>query len=76
MNPAKIITISAMDARKRFGEIMNRVSLRGDRFTVARAGTPLVRIVPIENSVTDIFAEPFATFDEWNDPANDPYDAL
>ena len=68
-----------MEARKRFGEIMNRVALRGERFTVARAGKPLARIIPIGNSIdggADIFDIPFATFSEWSDPSNDAYDAL
>lgn len=69
-----------MEARKRFGEIMNRVALRGEKFTIARAGKPLARIVPIEvrstDSGADIFDMPFATFNEWNDPSNDAYDAL
>ncbi|MBI5470613.1 type II toxin-antitoxin system Phd/YefM family antitoxin [Candidatus Kaiserbacteria bacterium] len=69
-----------MEARKRFGEIMNRVSLRGERFTVARAGKPLARIVPIDRGASsvspDVFDIPFATFNEWNDPTNDAYDAL
>ena len=69
-----------MEARRRFGEIMNRVALRGEKFTVARAGKPLARIVPIDANATeagaDIFDIPFATFTEWNDPSNDAYDAL
>ncbi|MEK7509637.1 MAG: type II toxin-antitoxin system Phd/YefM family antitoxin [Patescibacteria group bacterium] len=71
-------TLSAMEARKRFGEIMNRVALRGEKFTVARAGKPLARIVPIESNDAriDVFDVPFATFSEWNDPSNDAYDAL
>ena len=71
-------TISAMEARKSFGEIMNRVALRGDTYTVARAGKRLVRIVPIDTNVVtkDAFDKPFALFREWSDPSNDAYDAL
>ena len=68
-----------MEARKRFGEIMNRVALRGEKFTVARAGKPLARIVPIESDTDagiEVFDQPFVTFSEWNDPSNDAYDAL
>jgi prevent-host-death family protein len=70
--------LSAMAARRRFGEIMNRVALRGEKFTIERAGKPLACIVPIEASDAgaDIFDVPFATFNEWNDPSNDAYDAL
>ena len=75
-----IKTLSAMEARKRFGDIMNRVALRGERYTIARAGKPLARIVPIDaktdTTALDIFEMPFATFSEWNDPSNDAYDAL
>jgi prevent-host-death family protein len=69
-------TISAMEARKRFGEIMNRVALKGEAFTVARAGKPLARIVPISTNTIDVFDVPFMTFTEWSDPADDIYDAL
>ncbi len=68
-----------MEARRRFGEIMNRVALRGEKFTVERAGKPLVRIVPFNaesfNS-NDPFENPFATFTEWNEPADDIYNDL
>lgn len=74
-------TISAMEARRRFGEIMNYVALRGDKYTIARSGRALVRIVPIKAGANnaapnDIFDKPFATFNEWKDPSNDAYDAL
>ena len=69
-----------MEVRRRFGEIMNRVSLKGERFTVERAGRPLARIVPINANTgglsADVFDEPFLTFNEWNDPSNDAYDQL
>ncbi len=74
-----------MDARKRFGEIMNRVALSGDRYVIERAGKPLVSIGPIvakkapkkrKINMNDPFENPFATFTEWNDPADDIYDTL
>ncbi len=68
--------ISAMEARKRFGEIMNLVALRGESFTIARAGKPLVRIVPVAPVDEDVFERPFSTFAEWNEPSNDAYDSL
>lgn len=82
MSATKII--SAMEARKRFGEIMNRVALRGERYIVKRAGKSLVSIVPAEEASVaqapvnwnDPFENPFATFTEWNDPADDIYDDL
>lgn len=69
-------TISAMEARKHFGEIMNLVALRGECFTIARSGRPLVRIVPVNPVNEDMFERPFSTFTEWNEPANDAYDSL
>ena len=73
--------ISAMEARRRFGEIMNRVALRGERYIVKRAGKPLVNITPVVGDDTslnwnDPFENPFATFAEWNDPADDIYNDL
>jgi prevent-host-death family protein len=69
-------SISAMEARKRFGEIMNRVALRGESFTIERAGKPLVKIVPVAPSGEDIFDRPFSTFSEWDDKSNDVYDQI
>ena len=78
--------ISAMEARKRFGELMNRVSLRGERYIVERAGKPLMMMLPVTSltkkvaakkvNMADPFENPFATFTEWNDPSNDIYDTL
>ena len=75
-----------MEARKRFGEIMNRVSLRGERYIVERAGKPLMMMLPVTSltkkvaakkvNMADPFENPFATFTEWNDPSNDIYDTL
>ena len=69
-------SISAMEARRRFGEIMNLVALRGESFTVERAGKPLVRIIPVSPVNEDMFERPFSTFTEWSDPSNDAYDSL
>jgi len=40
--------ISAMQARKTLGQIMNEVALKGDDFIVERAGKPLVAIISME----------------------------
>ncbi|MBI4094062.1 hypothetical protein HY417_03800 [Candidatus Kaiserbacteria bacterium] len=74
-------TISAMEARKRFGEIMNRVALRGERYIVKRAGKSLVTISPITKETRplnwkDPFENPFATFTEWGETADDIFDNL
>ncbi|HEX3036848.1 MAG TPA: type II toxin-antitoxin system prevent-host-death family antitoxin [Thermodesulfobacteriota bacterium] len=39
--------ISAMELRKRLGEIINEVSLRDDEYIVERDGKPLVAVIPI-----------------------------
>ncbi len=41
-------TISAMEARKRFGEILNRVSLLNEEIVIKRAGKPVARLCPVE----------------------------
>jgi len=79
MDTAKVKTISAMKARRSFGEIMNRVALRGDTYVIERAGKPLVRIVPVSSSApnsNDPFDNPYATFTEWSDSADTIYDNL
>ena len=82
---AETKVISAMEARRRFGEIMNRVALRGERYIIERAGKPLVNVTPVSAkagskkrkiNMNDPFENPFATFTEWNDPSNDIYDNL
>ena len=82
MDDAKVI--SAMEARKRFGEIMNRVALRGESYIIERSGKALVRVTPVapapkgkrKINMADPFENPFATFTEWNDPADDIYNDL
>jgi len=39
-------TISAMEARKHFGELLESVYYRGDAVTIERAGKPMAVIVP------------------------------
>jgi prevent-host-death family protein len=39
--------ISAMDLRKRLGEVMNEVSLRDDEYIVERDGKPMVAVIPV-----------------------------
>jgi len=40
--------ISAMNARKNFGQVLNEAAYRGDDFIVERAGKPMVAIVSME----------------------------
>ncbi len=39
--------VSAMEVRKRFGEIMNEVSLRDDEYIIERDGKPMAAVIPI-----------------------------
>ena len=41
-------TLTAMEARQNFGEILNRVNLVHDQFIIERNGKPLAAIVPIK----------------------------
>lgn len=43
-----MITVSTMDVRKRVGDILNRVALRGDEYLVERKGKPLAVMMPVE----------------------------
>ncbi len=43
-------TISAMYARKNFGQILNQAALQNKRFVIERAGKPMAAIVPIGSS--------------------------
>ncbi len=44
--------ISAQKARQKFGELMDGVRLRGDRYIVERANRPMVAVIPVEEYVT------------------------
>ena len=44
--------ISAQKARQRFGELMDEVRIRGDRYVVERGNRPMVAIIPVEEYVT------------------------
>ena len=44
--------ISAQKARQRFGELMDAVRLRGDRYIVERGNRPMVAVIPVEEYVT------------------------
>ena len=41
------VTLSAMEARHKFGEILNRVNLVHEHFIIERKGQALAAIVPI-----------------------------
>ena len=70
--------ISAMEARRNFGSLMNKVSLMGDIYVIKRAGKPLVKVSPINDPINknDPFGNPFITFSEWEDESNDIYNEL
>ncbi len=40
--------ISAQKARQSFGEMMDEVRLRGDRYIVNRGDKPVVAVIPVE----------------------------
>lgn len=44
---AKIV--SAMEARKGFGDLLNQVSLKGEEIVIERAGKQLARLSPVES---------------------------
>jgi prevent-host-death family protein len=41
-------TVSAVEARKRLGEILESVYYRGDEVIIERAGKPMVVVIPAE----------------------------
>lgn len=44
--------ISAQKARQRFGELMDEVRIRGDRYIIERGDRPMVAVIPMEEYVT------------------------
>lgn len=42
------LTITAMKARQNLGEVLNRVSLKGDEFIIARGGKPVAAVIPVK----------------------------
>ena len=45
-------TVSAMEARKKFGELLNRISLRGEEIVIERAGKKIAKMIPVEQLST------------------------
>ncbi len=45
-------SVSAVEARQKLGEILNRVALRREEIIIERAGKKIARLLPIENKVT------------------------
>ena len=45
---AKIV--SAMEARKGFGDLLNQVALKGEEIVIERAGKPLAKLSPVKPS--------------------------
>lgn len=41
-------TVGAFEARRSFGEILQEVAARGDKYVVERHGKPVAAVVPIE----------------------------
>ena len=42
-------SVSAVEARQKLGELLNRVSLRREEIIIERAGKKIARLLPIEN---------------------------
>ena len=45
-------SVSAVEARQKLGEILNRVALRREEIIIERAGKKIARLLPIENEVS------------------------
>jgi prevent-host-death family protein len=45
-------TVSAVEARQKLGEILNRVALLREEIIIERAGKKIARLLPIENEVS------------------------
>ncbi|MCI5600044.1 MAG: type II toxin-antitoxin system Phd/YefM family antitoxin [Hallerella porci] len=45
---AKIV--SAMEARKGFGDLLNQVALKGEDIVIERAGKPLAKLSPVSSN--------------------------
>jgi prevent-host-death family protein len=42
-----MITVSTMEVRRRVGDLLDRVALRGDEYLVERRGRPLAVVMPV-----------------------------
>ena len=42
-------SVSAVEARQKFGEMLNRVALRHEEIIIERAGKKIARLSPIDN---------------------------
>ena len=42
-------TVTAMEARQNFGNLLNQVSLAGEDIVIERAGKPLARLVNVDS---------------------------
>ena len=45
-------SISAVEARQKLGELLNRVALRGEEIIIERAGKKIARLLPIEDEAS------------------------
>ncbi len=50
----KIVTISAMEARRKFGEILNRVYLKNEEIIIQRAGKNIAKLSPVNSKNTSL----------------------
>lgn len=67
-------TISAYDARVRFGELLNEVYYKGEEVIVERKGKPMVKISKIEKPKTATDFKAFrAAAGSWEDIDTDTF---
>ena len=45
-----MMTITPLDVRKRVGDLLNRVALRGDEYLIERKGKPLAVLMSVEKA--------------------------
>jgi len=43
-------TVSTIDVRQHLGEILDKVALRHDQYTIERKGKPLAMLLPVEKA--------------------------
>lgn len=67
-------TVSAYDARVRFGELLNEVYYRDEEIIVERKGKPMVKISRVEKPKTDADLKAFVVAaGSWKDVDTDKF---
>lgn len=58
-------TVTAMEARKRFGEILNSAYYRGESTVIERKGKPIAKVVPVLSDMPSQNEDLFTYFGIW-----------